>query len=217
MINKGWNWNLTNEDVWLRPSEESIVMLYRWSSQGFRQILDIGCGKGRHTLLFAKNDFDTFGMDVSESAIESTLKLLLENGLKCDVKKADMRNIPFEKETFDAVFSYLTITHTDTKGVENTLNEIFRVLKPNGEVFFNINSSESGSFKNKKYPMIDENTIIKTEAGPEDGEPHFYATEEILYKFLEPFDIIWMNHTNNIFHNGKKNGSWDYYVLAKKK
>ena len=217
MINKGWNWSLTNEDVWLKPSEESIVMLYRWSSQGFNKILDIGCGKGRHTLLFAKNSFAVSGIDVSESAVESTVNLLLENGINCEIKQADMRSIPFETGMFDAVFSYLTISHTNTKGVEDTLKEIVRVLKPNGEVFFNINSSESGSFKSKKYPLIDDNTIIKTKAGPEEGEPHFYATEEILYKFLEPFDIIWMNHTNNLYHNGKKNGSWDYYVLAKKK
>lgn len=217
MINKGWNWNLTSDDVWLRPSEESIIMLYRWSSQGFRRVLDVGCGKGRHTLLFAKNGFDTFGVDISESAVESTLKLLSENGVNCSVKQADMRNIPFEDGMFDAVFSYLTISHTDTRGVEKTLNEICRVLKPNGEVFFNINSSESELYKSKKYPMIDENTIIKTKTGPEEGEPHFYATEEILYKFLEPFEIIWMNHTNNIYHNGKRNWGWDYYVLAKKK
>lgn len=216
MINKGWNWNLANEDVWLRPSEESIIMLYRWSGLNFHKVLDLGCGRGRHTLLFAENGFETTGMDVSESAVESTQKLLADHGQKCVIKQADMRQIPFEDESFDAVFSYLTLHHSDTKGVASALNEIYRILKPNGEVYFSLNSCASSSYKNNDFPSLDEFTRIKTVAGPEEGEPHFYANEEILYSLLKPFQIIWVNHTNTLYHNGKKSGSWDYYVLAKK-
>ena len=217
MINKGWDWAKVGEDVWLKPSEESIAMLYRWKTQGFKKVLDIGCGKGRHALLFAKHGFEVSATDISASAIEETLQTLSANGVVCHIIRADMRDLPFGDGEFDAVFSYLTITHSDTAGVRKTLSEMYRVLKPGGEVFFTLNSSESPTYKSKKYRMLDKYTIIKMEEGPEEGEPHFYADEEILHELLEPFAIIWLNHTHNLYHNGEKLDSWKYYVLAKKK
>lgn len=83
MSNKGWDWAKVGEDVWLKPSEESIAMLYRWKTQGFKKILDIGCGKGRHALLFAKHGFEVSAIDISASAIEETLQTLSANGVTC--------------------------------------------------------------------------------------------------------------------------------------
>ena len=113
--------------------------------------------------------------------------------------------------------SYLTINHSDTAGVRKSVNEMHRVLKPGGEVFFTLGSSENPSYKSKKHPMLDKYTLISMEEGPEEGEPHFYADEEILYELLEPFAIIWLNHTHNLYYNGEKLDDWKYYVLAKKK
>ena len=217
MISKGWDWSKAVDDVWLKPSEESVVMVYRWTRRGFKKVLDIGCGKGRHSLLFAQHGFEVSGIDLSASAIENTMQTLATNGVNCEIIWADMRDLPFSDGSYDAVFSYLTISHTDTAGVRKTLSEIHRVLKPGGEVFFTLNSSESPSYKRGEYPSLDQFTIIKTKEGPEKGEPHFYADEKILFALLEPFEIIWLNHTHNLYHNSNKNDSWDYYVLAKKR
>lgn len=217
MINKGWDWSKAAGDVWLKPSEEAVAMMYRWKRQGCKKVLDIGCGKGRHALLFAQNGFEVSAIDISASAVEETLQALSAYSAVCHVSRADMRDLPFDDGTFDAVFSYLTINHSDTAGVRKIVNEMHRVLKPGGEVFFTLGSSENPSYKSKKYPMLDKYTLINMEEGPEEGEPHFYADEEILYELLEPFAIIWLNHTHNLYHNGEKLDDWKYYVLAKKK
>lgn len=162
MINKGWDWSKAVDDVWLRPSEESIAMLYRWKMQGFKKVLDIGYGKGRHALLFAKHGFEVSAIDISASAIEETLQNLSENGVACHISRADMRDLPFGDGTYDAVFSYLTITHSDTAGVRRTFSEMHRVLKPGGEAFFTLNSSESrpDHTKGSNFPKGQQNQKI---------------------------------------------------------
>lgn len=55
---KPWNWDKAKEKNWDRPSEDSYYYLYRWADKGFKKILDLGCGKGRHSLLFAGHHFD---------------------------------------------------------------------------------------------------------------------------------------------------------------
>ncbi|WFR58478.1 class I SAM-dependent methyltransferase [Anaerocolumna sp. AGMB13025] len=217
MINKGWEWDKANEDVWMKPSEESIYLAYLWKAKGFKKILDIGCGKGRHALLFAEFGFDVSGIDISESAVNSSSELLKEKGFNGNIIKADFRKLPFADNSFDAVFSFLTISHSDTKGVKQAIKEIHRVVTAGGEMFISINSSDSSTFTSKKYQMIDENTLIKTIEGPENGEPHFYADSKLMMKLLEDFHIISMNHTQTIYHNESKAESFNYFVRAEKK
>jgi ubiquinone/menaquinone biosynthesis C-methylase UbiE len=216
MINKGWEWDKAKEDVWMRPSEESIFMAHIWKSQGFRKVLDIGCGKGRHSLLFAEFGFDVSGVDISDSAVERSTELIKEKGFDSNICKADFRELPFPTMSFDGVFSFLTLSHSDTSGVKQALKEIHRILKSDGEMFISINSSNSRTFTSRKYQMLDKNTLIKTKEGPEKGEPHFYADYDLMMELLEEFHIISMNHTQTIYHNETKAESWNYFVRARK-
>ena len=77
---KGWNWNLVKEDkkcIWKNPSIESYYLLNRWKSQEKTEFLDLGCGLGRHSILFAKNDFNVYCFDISKEAIERKIRIKL--------------------------------------------------------------------------------------------------------------------------------------------
>lgn len=70
---KAWNWKIVKDEkaeYWLEPSVESYYVLNRWKSQGKKNLLDLGCGLGRHTVLAAENGFNTKGFDMSENAVE---------------------------------------------------------------------------------------------------------------------------------------------------
>jgi ubiquinone/menaquinone biosynthesis C-methylase UbiE len=216
MENHGWNWNLVKKESWKSPCEEFFFLVERWKSKNFERILDIGCGKGRHTLGFTQCGFKTVGVDISPSSIEMTKELLNDHEQTADVLMADFLNLPFPDKSFDCVFSYLTITHSDTKGVKKAFSEINRVLKNGGEIFVTLNSVKSNIFINKKNKMLDEHTFIKEDEGPEKGELHFYADDDITIELLNGFDIIWLRLANDIFHNSKRYGAWHYLALAKK-
>ncbi len=88
---------------------------------------------------------------------------LQEKGYDIDLRLCDMHFLPFVDESFDGVFSFHVIYHTDTAGIRKVISEVYRVLKPGGEVFVTFNSKNNSSYlKNIQY-KIDENTIIKQE------------------------------------------------------
>lgn len=93
-------------------------------------ILDLACGKGRHSKFLANKNFTVFGCDLSENSINYA-KRFESNNLKFAVK--DMRNFKFEKQ-FDYVFNLFTSFgyFDDVKDNLATLKAINQNLKPNG-------------------------------------------------------------------------------------
>ncbi|MDL2301950.1 class I SAM-dependent methyltransferase [Lachnospiraceae bacterium OttesenSCG-928-D06] len=216
MKNEGWKWDVVKDEVWKRPCEESYYYALRWKDKGFRKILDIGSGLGRHSLHFAKFGFDVSSIDISEEAVNRTKEALESNGYVQNCKKADFRALPFENNEFDAVFSFLTLSHTNYDGIIKALDEIHRVVQLGGEIFITINSQESGVFKNSKYEKIDEYTVIKDNDGPEKGEPHFYANADLVKDLLKDYKILWLRHAQDIIYNMENYGGWNYFVHARK-
>ncbi len=60
-----------------------------------------------------------------------------------------MHSLSFENSTFDAVFSFHVIYHTDSKGIKKVISEIERVLKTTGELFVTLNSKNNTSYLKK--------------------------------------------------------------------
>jgi ubiquinone/menaquinone biosynthesis C-methylase UbiE len=132
-----------------------------------------------------------------------------------DVKVADMLNLPYEDNSFDAIFAYHVISHTDTKGMMQILDEISRVLKRNCEIFISLCSKETWSFKDAGYPKIDENTVVKTEEGAEKGISHFYVTLDDIIGMLKDFQIERIRHTDDCYFGGRRQNSKYYFVMAR--
>ena len=57
------------------------------------KVLDLACGAGRHSILFAKNKFVVTGIDISENLLCTAQRNAAELGLKINFIKADLRNI----------------------------------------------------------------------------------------------------------------------------
>lgn len=82
---KEWNWEILDDNAkefWRNPSSESFYLLNRWKSQNKNVFLDLGCGLGRHTILFARNDFKTYAFDLSKEAVKQTEKWAKEVRIK---------------------------------------------------------------------------------------------------------------------------------------
>ncbi|MHC1750895.1 MAG: class I SAM-dependent methyltransferase [Cellulosilyticaceae bacterium] len=215
-ISKAWDWRKEVNSIWLNPSEESYYISNRWAQMGYENILDFGCGLGRHSIYFAKQGFKVSAFDLSEEGTNYLANWAKEEALNINIKTADMLNLPYEENTFDAIFAYHVISHTDTKGMVRILGEIHRVLKPGGEIYLTLCSKETWSFKDSGYPKLDENTVIKTEEGPEEGIPHFYVTLEDTIRLLKEFEIEKIRHTDDCYFAGAKQNSKHYFILAKK-
>ncbi len=110
-----------------------ILMKYaqfdKW--QG-KKVLEVGCGVGSDLIKFAKDRAYVTGIDLSSKSVflaKERLHLYRYEGV---VLEADAEEIPFEGNTFDFVYSCGVIHHTPN--TQQAINEIYRVVKPGGEI-----------------------------------------------------------------------------------
>lgn len=210
---KEWEWNAADKNVWINPCEESYYYANKWRTEGKKSILDLGCGLGRHSILFAKEGFDVTAIDLSKDGVNYLNEWKKKAGLAILTKVCDMKQLPFPDHTFDCIWSYHVISHTDTEGFLAILDEIKRVLKPNGCIYFTLCSKETWAYKDAGFPQIDENTIMKTQ-GPEKDVPHYYVDFDDIVRLLGDFTIIRIRHIDDCYFAGSKHNNKHYYIEA---
>ncbi len=218
-VSKAWNWKENQSGIWLEPSEESYFVAERWKKQGCKVLLDFGCGLGRHSIFFAQKGFDVSAFDLSEDAVNHLRGWAEKERLKIDARTADMLSLPYPDNSFDCLFAYHVISHTDTAGFNRIINEVKRVIKPDGEIYITLCSKETWSFAKAGFPVIDENTVRRTDDGPEKDIPHFYVSlDDIIRTFgAVNLELKSVRHIDDCyFDGGKKNGK-HYFILARKR
>lgn len=125
-------------------------------------IADIGCGTGGQTMTLAKHARgNVTGVDLFPAFIDlfnkNATKYNLQNKVKGIV--GDMKNLPFQNEELDLIWSEGAIYNI---GFERGLNEWKKLLKPGGYVavsesswFTNERPDEINDFWIEHYPEID--------------------------------------------------------------
>lgn len=173
---KAWDWSINEDQKWLIPCVESAWLAERWQSEGKACLLDLGCGLGRHSVYFAQKGFEVTASDLSDYGISHVEEWAGRLGVPVQTTVCDMTSIPFPDGSFDCMLAYNVIYHTDTAGFRAVLAELFRVLKPGGELFLTLLSKRSPGFvEAKPEQYVDENTIVRTDCEEtERGIPHFY-------------------------------------------
>jgi len=100
-----------------------------------KQILDVGCGTG-HCSRLLRDHFSkakVFGIDIAPGMIEFA-KQQQSLFRKINYQVADADKLPFEDNSFELVFSNLTIQWLPD--LAHTFKELNRVLKPGGLLIF---------------------------------------------------------------------------------
>ncbi len=98
------------------------------------RVLDLGCGFGRHTKVFARNRLVAVGVDYSPAMLERAMGVA-GSDLTPHYVRASMHRLPFVG-VFDAVVSLYTSFGYFEDKAENrrTLSEAFVALKPGGRL-----------------------------------------------------------------------------------
>jgi ubiquinone/menaquinone biosynthesis C-methylase UbiE len=180
---------------------------------GNKTILDLGCGLGRYSILFAEEGFEVTAVDLSQDGVKYLNEWKNKIGLEILTKVCDMNQLPFTNNVFDCIWSYHVISHADTEGFLKILNEVERVLKPGGNIYFTLCSKKDQAYKEAGFPIIDENTIMKSD-GAEKEIPHYYVDLDDIIKLLCNFNIVQIRHIDNCFFGGSKQNSSHYHIKA---
>lgn len=107
------------------------------------KILDLGCGRGRHSINLAQKGYQVKGIDLSQKAIETARQKAKDLGLKnVEFDVSDMR-LPLPQK-FDAIVNLFTTFGYFISDQENkkVLDSIVQMLKQNGVFVLDYLNSE---------------------------------------------------------------------------
>ena len=209
-----FDWKAVNDKAfWLEPCEESYYYAEKWYKEGRRSVLDLGCGLGRHAVLFAKRGFRVTAADISEDALAFLKAYQKEQGAEVTCRKADMEELPFAECAFDCIFAMHAMGHADTPGMKRVMSEVKRVLKPEGTIFLTLCSKETWTYAQSDAFRVDENVIIKND-GPEKGVPHYFVDSEDIKKLFEDFELVKVRHIDDCFSEGEWRNQKHYFIEA---
>ena len=123
-------------------------------------ILDLGCGDGKQSFAlskyleanFEKSNYEIVGLDEHADLINNAINKTSSEKLKFEIGSFD-NTFPFPDNSFDLVISCFAIYYAED--IDQTLQEIKRVLKKNGRIFF------TGPMPNNKFEF---NEIVEKAA-----------------------------------------------------
>lgn len=125
-------------------TEDRYRQFHRFLPKNARSVLDIGCntGRGGSVLKGLDNSLKIYGLDAVRDRLDRLPKNVYEEGVH-----GYSTQIPNEDGTYDAVVAGEFIEHIYQADVDQTLGEIFRVLKIGGRLL--LTTPNPGDIKRK--------------------------------------------------------------------
>src|SRR5579862_686492 len=117
-----------------QPGQPPFSGLIPFSELAGKDVLEIGCGTGVHTRLLAEAGATVSAVDLTTTAVEYTGRRLAHAGVPANVVEADAESLPFPDASFDYVWSWGVIHHS--QDTDRVISEIARVLRPGGRLSF---------------------------------------------------------------------------------
>jgi SAM-dependent methyltransferase len=191
--------------------KDSLELLKK---RNVKRVLDLCFGTGRHAIFLAENGFDVYGIDTSKTGKDITEKKAKEKNLRnVHLKIADMCDIPFDNNFFDAIIAVYALEHNTLGGLKKTISELEQALKPNGILIATLISTKDPRYGTGKE--IEPNTFTNIKDPAESDVPHRFSDEEEIKELFTGFNLIDSNEKTGYSERRKmKTVHWE--IIAEK-
>ena len=148
------------------------------------RVLELGCGNGKSFFALTSQGLAVTAIDFSPRAALMSHRVALHAGTGA-VAIADARELPFVKESFDAVIAVHVLGHMYEKDRARIAGESSRVLKEGGTLWFSGFSCED--LRHGKGREVEPHTFERANG----TATHYFTEPEVqsLYPLLQPVKI----------------------------
>ena len=175
--------NKPKYDEWLNEFESII-------SNVKTEIVDLGCGvTGNNTLYLLEKGKKVISCDFAEEALNRVSKIEGAKTLLFDM----LEIFPFENNKTDLIIADLSLHYFKREDTKRIINEIKRVLKPNGYLLFRVNSTNSTEYKElveAENELLEPNLFFN-----KNMEKRFFSREDIK-EFFNDWEFICIREEN---------------------
>lgn len=160
--------------------------------QSSDRILDIGSPKLLSLYLAKKVGAEVFSTDIEDYFVQEFSFLRQVENIspeKFNIKVEDGRNLSFDDDYFNKIYSISVIEHIPDDGDIECLKEIRRVLSKGGRCVITVPFSPTARIDYKK----DDFYWARSSSTLEDGEVFFqrrYSEEDLFYRLINPSGLI---------------------------
>jgi ubiquinone/menaquinone biosynthesis C-methylase UbiE len=187
------------------PAEPIFARQINYQARRGQRVLEIGCGMGAVAATMAQQGLDVTAIDITPTAVRMTRQRFTLMGLDGNILQADAERLPFRDASFDLVWAWGVIHHT--ANMAQAVNEIYRVLRPGGEVKVMVYYRDAmhnwmeaglmrgvlkGEFLRKRY-----NDILREVS---DGYIARHLTKEEMRQYFSAFENIRIELTDSATH-----------------
>ena len=167
--------------VFAQPHELMPELAARLAARGACDVLDLGCGSGRHTRYFAERGFAVWALDSAPEALRLTEQTLREAGISATVQRGDMFDrLPYDDGQFDAVVAIQTIHHAKLATIERLVAELHRVLRPGGLVMATVPSRRN---QGTRFREVEPGTYLPLDGREAGLLHHYFSAKELRMVF----------------------------------
>lgn len=132
------------------PYEDEVHLLGEVKG---KRLLEIGCGGGQHSILFAKQGARCVGIDLSDEQVKYARRLAEREGVDAEFYQGDATDLSmFDAESFDAAHSAFALEYVDD--IDACYREVFRILRPGGPFVFSFDHPVFRCFDDRSQQFV---------------------------------------------------------------
>jgi SAM-dependent methyltransferase len=132
------------------PSAPGRAALDQFAIAGAAEVLELGPGQGRDTLLFAEAGLQVIAIDYADVGLAQIATKAEASGLGATIKTltADVRDpLPLADASVDACYAHMLLCMAlSTAEIEQLVTEVRRVLKPGGLFVYTVRTTSDPHF-----------------------------------------------------------------------
>jgi 2-polyprenyl-3-methyl-5-hydroxy-6-metoxy-1,4-benzoquinol methylase len=207
---KYWS-NTANHEWWEKPAKEVIDFVVSLEKEKHKNILDLGCGLGRHSILFAKAGFSVYAIDRSAEAISHLNTWAKKEQCILHSECCDIYDSSLDKQRFDVVLSYNVIYHGYRNDLKNAIKRVHELLRSGGHFFFTCPTRDDGKYGFGE--KIAEHTYLCAKSVTP-GDIHYFMDKNDITEMLEGYQINSLLKDEGTWLNAGKEQFFSNWIIT---